>query len=597
MSEDYIIDLFLYVLAYSRVVKLRDVLAISASLFSRREKARLLLFGFSQTGIGVLDLIGVSAFSAACVLLIRGDAGSEILTKYLGWIPWIPENQLALSLSILAPVALLSKTTLSFFFNKQILRYLSRLQEDLSLALYSEALSWPPRKLQKKSRQDLELTIVDGVSSLCIGVIGYSIFAFSEFFLLLILFLPVVFITPPITLLILFLVLLLFSFFFRSIGNLAQSSGREYQKSFFDAKDFVRNTGELSKEIWARGNSLAFIDSFQSKISRAAKANAREFHIQQMPKFAMEFVFLILGVILIVGFVGSSSIDLGKSVGLVSFLMVTGFRILPSYLRLQGSLIVVRTCIGQSKSFLESILSKEFSGKHFVLDIKSKSLNPPQINLKSVSYSYPSSGKKTIADFSMTIASGEKIVVRGPSGIGKSTLVDLLLGFIQPDSGSIEFVNTDKNFAASYMSQSTTLIRGTLTANIALGITPPDEFEVMRLFKELHLDRIFNSNTGPNEIELDHRGSGISGGELQRIGLARALYGNPSLIVLDEPTSSLDIDSQKIISEVLMKLKNVTLIIVAHSSWPEEICDRIITFDENGEISVSAGKNLNRNQG
>jgi ABC-type transport system involved in cytochrome bd biosynthesis fused ATPase/permease subunit len=597
MSEDYIIDLFLYVLAYSRVVKLREVLAISASLFSRREKARLLLFGFSQTGIGVLDLIGVSAFSAACVLLIRGDAGSEILTKYLGWIPWIPENQLALSLSILAPVALLSKTTLSFFFNKQILRYLSRLQEDLSLALYSEALSWPPRKLQKKSRQDLELTIVDGVSGLCIGVIGYSIFAFSEFFLLLILFLPVVFITPPITLLILFLVLLLFSFFFRTIGNLAQSSGREYQKSFFDAKDFVRNTGELSKEIWARGNSLAFIDSFQSKISRAAKANAREFHIQQMPKFAMEFVFLILGVILIVGFVGSSTIDLGKSVGLVSFLMVTGFRILPSYLRLQGSLIVVRTCIGQSKSFLESILSKEFSGKHFVLDIKSKSLNPPQINLKSVSYSYPSSGKKTIADFSMTIASGEKIVVRGPSGIGKSTLVDLLLGFIQPDSGSIEFVNTDNNFAASYMSQSTTLIRGTLTANIALGITPPDEFEVVRLFKELHLDRIFNSNTGPNEIELDHRGSGISGGELQRIGLARALYGNPSLIVLDEPTSSLDIDSQKIISEVLMKLKNVTLIIVAHSSWPEEICDRIITFDENGEISVSAGKNLNRNLG
>ncbi len=578
-------------------MKLREVLAISASLFSRREKARLLLFGFSQTGIGVLDLIGVSAFSAACVLLIRGDAGSEILTKYLGWIPWIPENQLALSLSILAPVALLSKTTLSFFFNKQILRYLSRLQEDLSLALYSEALSWPPRKLQKKSRQDLELTIVDGVSGLCIGVIGYSIFAFSEFFLLLILFLPVVFITPPITLLILFLVLLLFSFFFRTIGNLAQSSGREYQKSFFDAKDFVRNTGELSKEIWARGNSLAFIDSFQSKISRAAKANAREFHIQQMPKFAMEFVFLILGVILIVGFVGSSTIDLGKSVGLVSFLMVTGFRILPSYLRLQGSLIVVRTCIGQSKSFLESILSKEFSGKHFVLDIKSKSLNPPQINLKSVSYSYPSSGKKTIADFSMTIASGEKIVVRGPSGIGKSTLVDLLLGFIQPDSGSIEFVNTDNNFAASYMSQSTTLIRGTLTANIALGITPPDEFEVVRLFKELHLDRIFNSNTGPNEIELDHRGSGISGGELQRIGLARALYGNPSLIVLDEPTSSLDIDSQKIISEVLMKLKNVTLIIVAHSSWPEEICDRIITFDENGEISVSAGKNLNRNLG
>jgi ABC-type transport system involved in cytochrome bd biosynthesis fused ATPase/permease subunit len=597
MSEGYIIDLFLYVLAYSRAVKLRDALAISASLFSRREKAKLLFFGFSQTIIGVLDLIGVSAFSAACVLLIRGDAGSEMLTRYLGWIPWIPENQLALSLSILAPVALLSKTTLSFYFNRQILRDLSRLQENLSSALYSEALSWPPRKLQQKSRQDLELTIVDGVSGLCIGVIGYSIFAFSEFFLLLILFLPVIFITPPITLAILFLVLLMFSFLFKIIGNLAQSSGREYQESFFDAKDFVRNTGELSKEIWARGNSLAFIGDFRRKVSRAAQANARDFHIQQMPKFAMEFVFLILGVILIIGFVGVSSIDLGKSVGLVSFLMVTGFRILPSYLRLQGSLIVVRTCIGQSKSFLESILSKEFSGKNFVPDTKLSSIYPPEINLKSVSYSYHGSEKKTIADFSMTIAAGEKIVVRGPSGIGKSTLVDLILGFIKPDLGSIEFVNADKDFAASYMSQSTTLIRGTLTANIALGINPPDEYEVARLFKELQLDRVFNSNKGPNEIELDHRGSGISGGELQRIGLARALYGSPSLIVLDEPTSSLDADSQQIISEALMKLKNVTLIIIAHSSWPEEICDRIISFNESGEISVTAGKHLNRNLG
>jgi ATP-binding cassette subfamily C protein len=336
---------------------------------------------------------------------------------------------------------------------------------------------------------------------------------------------------------------------------------------------------------------------FRSKVSRAARANARDFHIQQMPKFAMEFVFLILGVILIVGFVGTSTIDLGKSVGLVSFLMVTGFRILPSYLRLQGSLIVVRTCIGQSKTFLESILNKEFSAKQFVPDTKPKSFNPPEISLKSVSYTYPGSDKKAISDFSMTIAAGEKIVVRGPSGIGKSTLVDLILGFIKPDLGSIEFVNSDMGFASSYMSQNTTLMRGTLTANIALGISPPDDVEVLRLFKELQLDRIFNSNTEPSEIKLDHRGSGISCGELQRIGLARALYGNPSLIVLDEPTSSLDSDSQRIISEVLIKLKNVTLIIVAHSSWPEEICDRIISFDELGKISISAGKNLNRNLG
>ena len=547
--------------------------------------------------IGLLDLIGVSAFSGACVLLIRGDFGSELLAKYLGWLPWFPENQLALFLAILAPLALLAKTTLSFVFNRSILRYLSKLQEDISSSLFSEVLSWPPRKLQQKSRQDLEVTIVNGVSGLCIGIIGYSIFAFSEFFLLLILFLPIVFITPPLTLIILFFVLLAFTYFFRVIGNFAQSSGKEHQESFFEARDFVRITGELAKEIKARGNERFFIDDFRHKILRAANANARDFHIQQMPKFAMEFFFLLLGVILIVSFVGTTSIGLGKSVGLISFLMVAGFRILPSYLRLQGSLIVVRTSIGQSRTLLESILNEEMTAKPREPKTKFYSANPPRIILNSISYSYPGSTKMIISDFSMAIGAGEKIAIRGPSGIGKSTLADLLLGMIEPDSGSIEFLDVDDDFVASYMAQNTTLIRGTLTQNIALGINPPDELEVIRLFKELQLDQIFDSSNEPSNIQLDHRGTGISGGELQRIGLARALYAKPSLIVLDEPTSSLDSESQKIISDVLSKLNNVTLVIIAHTAWPEEICDRIITFDENGEISVSAGKNLYRNLG
>lgn len=578
-------------------MKLRDALAISASLYSRREKTRLFFFGFSLTIIGLLDLIGVSAFSAACVLLIRGESGSELLSKYLGWFPWFPDNQLALFLSVLAPLALLAKTTLSFVFNRYILRFLSKLQENISLSLFSEVLAWPPKKLQQKSRQDLEVMIVDGVSGLCIGVIGYSIFAFSEFFLLLILFLPVVFITPPLTLIILFVVLMLFTYFFRVIGNLAQSTGKEHQESFFDARDFVRITGELAKEIRARGNANVFMGDFRKKISRAANANSRDFHIQQMPKFAMEFVFLLLGVILIVSFIGTTSIGLGKSVGLVSFLMVAGFRILPSYLRLQGSLIVVRTSIGQSRTLLESILKGEMTARPHDPITKFYSSNPPEIFLKSISYTHPDSTKKIISDFSMTIGAGEKITIRGPSGIGKSTLADLILGIIEPDSGSIEFMSVKDDFVASYMSQNTTLIRGTLSQNIALGIDPPDELEVMRLFKELHLDRIFDTSSEPRNIRLDHHGTGISGGELQRIGLARALYAKPTLIVLDEPTSSLDSESQKIISDVLSKLNNVTLVIIAHTAWPEEICDRIITFDENGEISVSAGKNSNRTLG
>jgi ABC-type bacteriocin/lantibiotic exporter with double-glycine peptidase domain len=578
-------------------VKLRQALAIASSLFARKDKKKLLSFGLCQTIIGLLDLLGVTAFSAACVLLIRGESGSRLISKYLEWISWIPQDKLSLALAILAPSALLCKTVLSFLLNRNILNYLSELQEEISTALFSEVLGWPPRKFQEKSRQTLEFIIVDGVSALCIGVIGYSIFAFSEFFLLLILFMPVVFITPVSTLAILIFILVVFTFVFRSIGNLAQEAGKEHQESFFYARDFLRISGELSKEIRVRGNSGEFLKIFGHKLGRAAKANAKDFHIQQMPKYAMEFAFLVLGVVLILSFVGTSTVSLGKSVGLVSFLMVAGFRILPSYLRLQGSLIVVRTHIGQSKLLLEALSSGEVTGKFISSKSKLPSEVPPGIFLNSISYSYPDSEKIIISDFSMKIAPGEKIAIRGPSGIGKSTLADLILGVVEPKSGSVEFTNMNKDFAASYMSQHTTLIRGTLSENIALGMSSINKLEVSRLFAELHLNRVFGDDVKPDEIGLDHRGSGISGGELQRIGLARALYAKPTLIVLDEPTSSLDSESQKIISDVLSKLKNVTLVIIAHTAWPEEICDRIISFNEKGEISISAGKNTNRTLG
>ena len=578
-------------------MKLRQALVIASSLFARKNKRKLLLFGVYQTIIGLLDLVGVTAFSAACVLLIRGESGSRLISNYLEWIPWIPKEKLSLALAILAPSALLCKTVLSFLLNRYILNYLSKLQEEISTALFSEVLGWPPRKFQEKSRQTLEFIIVDGVSALCIGVIGYSIFAFSEFFLLLLLFMPVVFITPLSTLAILVFILIVFTFVFRLIGDLAQEAGKEHQESFFYARDLLRISGELSKEIRARGNSVEFLKIFKEKIGRVAKANARDFHIQQMPKYAMEFAFLVLGIVLIISFVGTSTVSLGKSVGLVSFLMVAGFRILPSYLRLQGSLIVVRTHIGLSKLLLDALSKGEITGKFVSSRSKHSSVFPPGISINSISYSYPDSENTIISNFSMKIAPAEKIAIRGPSGIGKSTLADLILGMIEPDSGSIEFINVKEDFIASYMAQNTTLIPGSLTQNIALGVNPPDEEEVMRLFKELHLDRVFDSSNEPSTIQLDHRGTGISGGELQRIGLARALYAKPTLIVLDEPTSSLDSESQKIISDVLSKLNNVTLLIIAHTAWPEEICDRIITFNENGEISVTAGKNLNGNLG
>ncbi len=205
------------------------------------------------------------------------------------------------------------------------------------------------------------------------------------------------------------------------------------------------------------------------------------------------------------------------------------------------------------------------------------------ITIDNLTYSYPD-GKRVLEGLNCVIKYGEYVGIKGQSGIGKSTLFNLLLGFIHPDSGQIAIdgkVLTDANVKSwqrqiGYVAQDTYIIEGTIAENIALGLDDIDRDKVEQLLKKVEFPLSEMENGIDQAIGLN--GSRLSGGQKQRIAIARALYKGTNLLLLDEATSALDSESEHSINRMLRTIPDVTVIIITHRDSALADCDRTITI-------------------
>jgi ATP-binding cassette subfamily C protein len=216
-----------------------------------------------------------------------------------------------------------------------------------------------------------------------------------------------------------------------------------------------------------------------------------------------------------------------------------------------------------------------------------------EINIKNLSFKYPNSDKLILSNLNLKILKNSFVGISGESGVGKSTLIDMILGLLKPVFGSILVDNIDisKNLRnwrnnIGYVPQKIFLISDSIKKNIALGL---EDFEIDDQLLNQAIDRSCLRNFIQ---ELEHKentivgedGSLISWGQRQRIGIARALYNNPSILIFDEATSSLDpITEEKILDEIQLLKKTLTLIFVSHRKDSLKKCDKTF-FMQNGMI-------------
>jgi ABC-type multidrug transport system fused ATPase/permease subunit len=384
------------------------------------------------------------------------------------------------------------------------------------------------------------------------------------------------------------------SFFVTRItGRWLSGPSSEMTTSSIESRQNLRDILSLFREITLFQKRNSFSQEFVGHRTRAIDSYVRVNWIQQLPKYILESSVIIgsLGIVTVYSrFSGISS-----AVSNLIIFMVASSRLVPSVLRLQSFLLQVRASeksANYSFTLMKSLnYFDELSILQEVPESKEHSESHPlAIEAKNLSFRYPGASTDAISAVSLRIKPGEFVALVGPSGSGKSTLADLLLGFLQPSAGQVVMSGTQVNPSTvsptprlAYMPQKVLVFSGSLLENIVMdrSVSAPDVKLAEIAAIRAGLGDWLQSQAAGIHTLLTETNSPLSGGERQRIGLARVFYANPDLLILDEPTSSLDTGTEDHVMENVLKLRGVcTIIVIAHRLSTIQKVDRVIRIKE-----------------
>jgi len=394
------------------------------------------------------------------------------------------------------------------------------------------------------------------------------------------------------TLLLILPVLIVVAVFF---GRFIRKISRQAQDKLAESNTIVEETLQGISNVKAFVNEAFEAGRYEKKIREVAGIAVRGAKFRGL--FASFIVFCLFGAIVAVIWYGSVLVSRGEmSVGnLTTFILYSIFvgAAMGSFPELYAGL---QKAVGASERVLEILDEK---GEAISIQIKDNGIKQRitgNLDFDKVVFAYPSRTEITVLkEVSFSARSGEKIAIVGPSGAGKSTIAGLILQFYHPQIGQILFDGkpastyslTDIRNQVAIVPQDVLLFGGTIRENIAYGKLDSTEEEVIKAAQRANADQFITGFPESYDTIVGERGVKLSGGQRQRIAIARALLKNPSILILDEATSSLDSESERLVQEALEELmKNRTSIIIAHRLSTIREADKIIVL-EKGKVKES----------
>jgi len=370
-----------------------------------------------------------------------------------------------------------------------------------------------------------------------------------------------------------------------SLGEQRHKVGGELNKHLLQGVAAAKDVKILDRETDLTNQ----VDKNLFKMTRLIQMNQ---FITGLPRFSFEILMVFTFSVLIIVLIGAKRemVDIIQYLGIFA---VASFRIVPSASRILSSFQNIKYEEPSVKLLLKefSLTNSFFNEKSHLSNGVSSALKfEKEINLKNLSFSYPTRKEFSLSKISMNIKKGSFIGVIGETGSGKSTLINLLIGLLKPVEGEVEVdeLNINKNLTEwykkiGYVPQSVYLTDDTIRKNIAFGLLEEniDNTLIKKAVDKANLNKFLNSLPKGLETIVGEKGIRLSGGQQQRIGIARALYRDPEILILDEATSSLDQSTEREIMESINFLKGKkTLIIITHRLSTVKKCDKIFMIDK-----------------
>lgn len=352
---------------------------------------------------------------------------------------------------------------------------------------------------------------------------------------------------------------------------------------------------EALKELSLRNRLTEVAELVTTNRHRSVRARANGSFLGVVPGFVFESA--LIGGVILIGGVAFAQGGLAGALASVALFAATGFRLIPAINGIQGGIVQAVASIPSAKDVIGDLTAAEADMKvsQAPEDTATLAETPRELRLDAVHFRYPKAEEDVIRGMSLDIPLGSSLGIVGPSGAGKSTLIDLLLGLSQASQGSITIdgnplktVLRQWRGRVGYVPQRVALFDGSIAQNVALTWTDEvDEQRVLHALERAQLSTLVDARAGGIHERIGERGVSLSGGQQQRLGIARALYADPLVLVLDEATSSLDTKTEDEVTKSIRKLQGeVTLISVAHRLSTIKDYDRVCYVDE-GVIKAS----------
>lgn len=556
--------------------------------------------------MALLDMIGVASILPFVAILTNQSLieSNLILSNFFETSKNFGlenKQQFILLLGFLVLLLLITSLALKALTTYAQIRFCEMRSYSISKRLVEGYLRKPYHWFLNKNSSEIGKNILQEVSVVVAVGIGESLQLIAKGSITLTIIFLLILVDPKLAFIVGFILCGIYSlFYFLLRKNLTRVGKERFLNNELRFK-LISEAFNATKDVKLGGLEQIYTDRYASAAHIYAKSASYAEITRQLPRYFLEalvFGGIMVIMLYLIGKTGSFS----NSLPILSLYVFAGYRLMPSVQQVYGSvtqLSFVGPSIDKLYNDVKSIKKQKLDQNKDILELNSS------IHLKNIQYTYPSSSRTVLNNINLSIPAKTTIGFIGPTGSGKTTIIDIILGLLEIQKGTLEvdgkIINKENlrswQNSLGYVPQNIYLSDDTVAANIAFGVEPKNiDLKVVEKVSKIANLHDFIIDELPNQYQtiVGERGVRLSGGQSQRIAIARALYHSPKVLILDEATSSLDNQTEKAVMDAVSNLnKEITIIIIAHRLNTVKNCDIIFKIDKGELVGQGTYEELN----